>query len=136
MEERGAERSLARPRKPRSTKCQVDVRGADDGDHPIHLPQHRPFRLLSANDFREDTKMRSMLALTLGLVAVPLAAEPPAVRLDSVSYAELAGELKALKGKVVLVDVWGTFCRRARRSFRRWWRCTTSTAGKGWPWSP
>jgi thiol-disulfide isomerase/thioredoxin len=61
--------------------------------------------------------MRSMLALTLGLVAVPLAAEPPAVRLDPVSYSELAVELKAMKGKVVLVDVWGTFCAPCKEKF-------------------
>jgi thiol-disulfide isomerase/thioredoxin len=62
--------------------------------------------------------MRSVLALIVGLFAIPLAAEtPPPVRLDPVSYAELATELKGLKGKVVLVDVWGTFCPPCKEKF-------------------
>ncbi|HJZ89971.1 MAG TPA: TlpA disulfide reductase family protein [Gemmataceae bacterium] len=66
----------------------------------------------------EDARMRTLLALTLGLVAAPLPAEPPAdVRLDQVSYADLLGELKARKGQVVLVDVWGTFCAPCKEKF-------------------
>jgi len=61
--------------------------------------------------------MRRLLALAIGLVACPLAAEPPAVRLDPVTYAELATELKGLKGKVILVDVWGTFCAPCKEKF-------------------
>jgi thiol-disulfide isomerase/thioredoxin len=62
--------------------------------------------------------MRRFLALAIGLLPASLAAEPPAdVRLDSVSYSELASELKGLKGKVVLVDVWGTFCAPCKEKF-------------------
>jgi len=61
--------------------------------------------------------MRSMLVLTVCLVTHPLAAEPPPIRLDPVSYSELATELKGLKGKVVLVDVWGTFCAPCKEKF-------------------
>ncbi|HKA07498.1 MAG TPA: TlpA disulfide reductase family protein [Gemmataceae bacterium] len=62
--------------------------------------------------------MRRILALIVGLIPASLAAEPPAdVRLDSVSYSELASELKGLKGKVVLVDVWGTFCAPCKEKF-------------------
>jgi thiol-disulfide isomerase/thioredoxin len=56
--------------------------------------------------------------LTLCLFALPIAAEPPiSVRLDSVSYNDLASEVKGLKGKVVLVDVWGTFCPPCKEKF-------------------
>jgi len=62
--------------------------------------------------------MRSTLALVAALLAYPIAAEtPPPVRLDAESYAELATELKGLKGKVVLVDVWGTFCAPCKEKF-------------------
>jgi thiol-disulfide isomerase/thioredoxin len=62
--------------------------------------------------------MRSTLALVAGFFAYPIAAEtPPPVRLDTESYAELATELKGLKGKVVLVDVWGTFCAPCKEKF-------------------
>lgn len=50
--------------------------------------------------------MPALMALTL--LVIP--AEPPAVRLDPVRYADLTAEVKALKGQVVLVDVWGSFC--------------------------
>ncbi len=55
--------------------------------------------------------MLPLLALAL------LPADSPAVRLDSVRYDDLAAEVKALKGKVVLVDVWGTFCAPCREKF-------------------
>jgi thiol-disulfide isomerase/thioredoxin len=62
--------------------------------------------------------MRTILALTLGLIAAPLPAEPPpAVRLDRVSYDDLVTELRGLKGRVVLVDVWGTFCAPCKEKF-------------------
>jgi thiol-disulfide isomerase/thioredoxin len=62
--------------------------------------------------------MRSIIALVIGLLSLPLGAEtPPPVRLDAESYADLATELKALKGKVVLVDVWGTFCAPCKEKF-------------------
>jgi thiol-disulfide isomerase/thioredoxin len=62
--------------------------------------------------------MRRILALIVGLIPGSLAAERPAdVRLDSVSYSELTSELKGLKGKVVLVDVWGTFCAPCKEKF-------------------
>jgi len=62
--------------------------------------------------------MRRILALVIGLIPATLAAEPPTeVRLDSVSYSELASELKSLKGKTVLVDVWGTFCAPCKEKF-------------------
>ena len=62
--------------------------------------------------------MHRTLALAVALIPLSLAAEPPAdVRLDAVSYSALAGELKGLKGKVVLVDVWGTFCAPCKEKF-------------------
>lgn len=51
----------------------------------------------------------------LALAVIP--AEPPAVRLDTVRYADLTAEVKALQGKVVLVDVWGTFCPPCKEKF-------------------
>ena len=60
--------------------------------------------------YSEEARMHRILAIFVGLLPFPLAAEPPAeVRLDSVSYSQLTSELKGLKGKVILVDVWGTF---------------------------
>ena len=63
--------------------------------------------------------MRIYSPIILGIIAVPAVAEPPVVRLDSVSYAELIAELKGFKGKVVLVDVWGTFCAPCKEKFPR-----------------
>lgn len=55
------------------------------------------------------------LAFAVALTFLP--AEPPAVRLDPVSYTDLAAEVKGLHGKVVLVDVWGTFCPPCKEKF-------------------
>ena len=57
--------------------------------------------------------MPPLIALALALAP----ADPPAVRLDPVSYADLAAEVKGLPGKVVLVDVWGTFCPPCKEKF-------------------
>lgn len=62
--------------------------------------------------------MRKLTIALIGILITPLtAAPPPDVPLDSVSYADLASELKGLKGKVVLVDVWGTFCAPCKEKF-------------------
>jgi thiol-disulfide isomerase/thioredoxin len=54
----------------------------------------------------------------LPLIALALLpTEPPAVRLDSVRYDDLTAEVKALHGKVVLVDVWGSFCAPCKERF-------------------
>lgn len=65
------------------------------------------------------------LALTL------LPSEPPAVRLDAVSYAELTAEVKAHQGRVVLVDVWGTFCAPCKEKFPAIVSLHTQYAGRG-----
>ena len=57
--------------------------------------------------------MPPLFALALALIP----AEPPTVRLDAVSYADLAAEVKGLSGKVVLVDGWGTFCPPCKEKF-------------------
>jgi thiol-disulfide isomerase/thioredoxin len=62
--------------------------------------------------------MRWLYTLAAGLLTLPALADPPSpVRLDAISYADLTTELKAMKGKVVLVDVWGTFCAPCREKF-------------------
>jgi thiol-disulfide isomerase/thioredoxin len=61
----------------------------------------------------EMARMSPILALAM--MATP--AEPPAVRLDSIRYADLAAEVRGLKGKVVLVDVWGSFCAPCKEKF-------------------
>ena len=53
--------------------------------------------------------------LVLALAIIPN--EPPAVRLDTVAYEQLAAEVKGLHGKVVLVDVWGSFCAPCKEKF-------------------
>src|SRR3954447_24418230 len=54
----------------------------------------------------------------LPLIALALVpAEPPTVRLDLVGYSELVAEVKALRGKVLLVDVWGSFCAPCKEKF-------------------
>jgi thiol-disulfide isomerase/thioredoxin len=58
-----------------------------------------------------DARMLPLLALAV------LPAEPPAVRLESARYADLAAEVKAMKGQVVLVDVWGSFCAPCKEKF-------------------
>jgi thiol-disulfide isomerase/thioredoxin len=59
--------------------------------------------------------MRAILIVCL--TAIPLGAEPPPVRLDSLRYDDVVKELKGMKGKVVLVDVWGTFCAPCKEKF-------------------
>src|SRR3954467_13276981 len=62
--------------------------------------------------------MRTLLALSAGFLSLPLAADPsPAVKLDPIGYSDLIAELRGLKGKVVLVDVWGTFCAPCMEKF-------------------
>jgi thiol-disulfide isomerase/thioredoxin len=51
----------------------------------------------------------------IALALIP--AEPPAVRLESVRYDQLAAEVKGIQGKVVLVDVWGSFCAPCKEKF-------------------
>ncbi len=42
---------------------------------------------------------------------------PPAIQLRPVSYRELGEIVKAQRGKVVVVDVWGDFCVPCKREF-------------------
>lgn len=51
-----------------------------------------------------------MVGLVLGCAHATTAAPPGQIRIDDVSYKELVGEVNALRGRVVLVDVWGMFC--------------------------
>ena len=67
--------------------------------------------------------------ITLLLVVTP--GEPPPVRLDPIRYAELTAEIKTLKGKVVLVDVWGTFCPPCKEKFRHIVELHARYAGRG-----
>ncbi len=60
--------------------------------------------------------MRRLFALTL-IFAAPAIADSPSVTLDPIAYDDLAKEIAGLKGKVVLVDVWGTFCPPCREKF-------------------
>ena len=57
--------------------------------------------------------MSALAALALAFTT----SEAPAVRLDTVSYSDLAAEVKGLRGRVVLVDVWGTFCPPCKEKF-------------------
>ncbi|HEX3147532.1 MAG TPA: TlpA disulfide reductase family protein [Gemmataceae bacterium] len=71
-----------------------------------------------------------MFALVVASLAL-LPAEPPTVRLDAVSYTDLATEVKALQGKVVLVDVWGSFCAPCREKFPHVVELHRKYAGRG-----
>jgi thiol-disulfide isomerase/thioredoxin len=64
----------------------------------------------------------------LGVVLLPLfvlvvsageeqSAPAPKVELKLVKYPELGAIVRGLKGKVVVVDFWGTFCRPCREEF-------------------
>lgn len=59
--------------------------------------------------------MRRLVPLCL-LVASAVHAQSP-VKLDAVRYADLAAEIRGLNGRVVLVDVWGTFCPPCQEKF-------------------
>jgi thiol-disulfide isomerase/thioredoxin len=76
-------------------------------------------------------RMRTLTLATIGLLASPLAAQAPGVRLDSISYADVINEIKGLKGKVVLVDVWGTFCNPCKEKFPRVVKLHEAYGGKG-----
>ncbi|HKB04166.1 MAG TPA: TlpA disulfide reductase family protein [Gemmataceae bacterium] len=75
--------------------------------------------------------MRTLLALCVGLMPVPMSAADPPVRLDAVSYADLTTELRGLRGKVVLVDVWGTFCPPCKEKFTKVVTLHEKYAGRG-----
>ena len=54
----------------------------------------------------------------VSLLFLPTAhAAPPAVKLDAVRYADLIAEIRGMSGRVVLVDVWGTFCPPCKEKF-------------------
>lgn len=68
--------------------------------------------------------MRGMTILRAGplvlvLVAFPraLGTPPEAVTLKVVKYEQLADAVRAQKGRVVVVDIWGTFCGPCRKEF-------------------
>lgn len=62
--------------------------------------------------------MHRTLALAVILVALPLAAEPPAeVKVTVIKYDGLTEAVKKLKGKVVVVDCWADFCVPCKREF-------------------
>ena len=61
--------------------------------------------------------MHRLTLIAMVCIATPLAADPTGVRLESVSYADLAVEVKGQKGNVVLVDVWGSFCAPCKEKF-------------------
>ena len=71
--------------------------------------------------------MPPLFALALALTP----SDPPAVRLDSVPYADLAAEVKGLRGKVVLVDVWGSFCAPCKEKFPAVVALHAKYAGRG-----
>lgn len=60
--------------------------------------------------------MRQLFALGLVVIGAGVmdAAPPVPVRIDEVSYKDLVAEVNSLKGRVVLVDVWGMFCSPCR----------------------
>ena len=60
--------------------------------------------------------MRRLVLLSLLFLPNAYGA-PPAVKLDAVRYDDLAAEIRGLKGQVVLVDVWGTFCPPCKEKF-------------------
>jgi thiol-disulfide isomerase/thioredoxin len=60
--------------------------------------------------------MRRLVLLSL-LVLPTADAAPPAVKLDAVRYDDLSAEIRGLRGQVVLVDVWGTFCPPCKEKF-------------------
>ena len=71
--------------------------------------------------------MLPLLAVMLALIP----AEPPAVRLEPIRYADLMAEVTALKGKVVLVDVWGSFCAPCKEKFPHVVALNAKFAGRG-----
>lgn len=57
-------------------------------------------------------------SLMAALAILPAAAaQPPKVELKDVTYAELDKAIAAHAGKVVLVDVWATFCSPCKKQF-------------------
>jgi hypothetical protein len=61
---------------------------------------------------RSTRTAAGILTLSLAVAAAPVPAGPPAggeVTLRPVKYADLAGVVRGLKGKVVVVDFWADF---------------------------
>jgi thiol-disulfide isomerase/thioredoxin len=70
----------------------------------------------------------------LGLLAVAsaaLAAGAPEVRLEVVKYGQLVEAVRAHKGKVVVVDVWATYCVPCKKEFPNLVRLNRTEADKG-----
>jgi thiol-disulfide isomerase/thioredoxin len=63
--------------------------------------------------------MRRIVLTLAALFSTSVVADDSAVpiRLERVGYTDLMGEVKGLKGNVVLVDVWGTFCSPCKEKF-------------------
>lgn len=59
-----------------------------------------------------------MGSATLGTPGARLqAVDPPTIELKTVKYPELAKFIRAQKGKVVVVDIWGDFCLPCKKEF-------------------
>jgi thiol-disulfide isomerase/thioredoxin len=72
------------------------------------------------------------LGLLVAAGSVALAAGgAPEVRIEVVKYGQLAEAVRAQKGKVVVVDVWATYCIPCKKEFPNLVRLHESDAGKG-----
>jgi thiol-disulfide isomerase/thioredoxin len=70
--------------------------------------------------FRSRSAVLTFVAAVVFVVSAAFTpADPPApaVELKVVDYSELCREVRALKGKVVVVDVWGEFCLPCKKAF-------------------
>jgi hypothetical protein len=55
------------------------------------------------------------------------------VELKVVKYDKLVEAVKAQRGRVVVVDIWGNSACRARPNFQIWSGCTSNMPGTAWP---
>jgi thiol-disulfide isomerase/thioredoxin len=70
--------------------------------------------------------------LLIAAVSVALAGgAAPEVRLDVVKYGELVDAVRAHKGKVIVVDVWATWCIPCKKEFHNLVELNAAGGGKG-----
>jgi thiol-disulfide isomerase/thioredoxin len=60
---------------------------------------------------------RWIVGAAVSLLFAGTATSQDAVRLDLVTYKQMTTEIKNARGKVVLVDFWGDFCRPCKEKF-------------------
>ncbi len=72
-----------------------------------------------------------LVGLLIAAASAALAAGAPEIRIEVVKYGQLVEAVRAHRGKIVLVDVWATYCLPCKKEFPHLVRLNESDAAKG-----